>query len=70
MTDDGAGTGPALLTTRQVAERFDVNIRTVNRWVREGRLPVAVATLGGDARFDPAVVEALAADALAAKVRR
>lgn len=32
-----------LLTTTEVAERFDVNRETVRRWIAEGRLPARQA---------------------------
>lgn len=33
-------THTALVTTEQVARFFGVSVRTVNAWVREGRIPV------------------------------
>lgn len=50
-----------LLTTAQVATRFGVMPRTVNRWVASGRLPVAMRLPGrtGANLFDPADVEKL-----------
>lgn len=50
-----------LMTPSEVAEMFKVAPKTVTRWARTGRLPVAVVTLGGHRRFDRADVEALAA---------
>lgn len=49
-----------LLTSAQVAERFRVSVRTVNRWAESGRLPVAVPLLGRTAPnlFSPAAVDA------------
>lgn len=44
--DCGLVTGPQKLSLGQVAERFGVDRRTVNNWVRAGKLP-AVKTLGG-----------------------
>lgn len=67
MTDDGAGTGPVLLSAQQVAERLRVDTRTVQRWSREGRLPPAVVTLGGHQKWDADEVDAAAAQALAAR---
>ncbi len=32
-------TTPALVGAREVAERLDVTVGTVNRWVRTGRIP-------------------------------
>jgi excisionase family DNA binding protein len=70
MTDDEAGTGPAWLTAQQVADRFGVTVRAVNRWARQGRLTPVAVTLGGHYRFDPAEVEAAAAQSLATKASR
>jgi len=67
MTDDEAGTDPAQLTVQQVADRFGVNTRTVQRWSREGRLPPAAVTLGGHQKWDAAEVDAAVAAALAAR---
>lgn len=47
-----------LLTSAEVAQRFDVSTRTVARWVREGRLP-AVRPGGRFLRFREADVEEL-----------
>lgn len=38
------------LTTREVADRFQVSRVTVNRWVKDGKLP-AFSTPGGTLRF-------------------
>ena len=35
------------VTTAQVAEEFGVDMRTVSRWVREGRLPNAFKAYEG-----------------------
>ena len=35
-----------LLTTKQVADRLGVSVATVNRWAREGALPVSVKAPG------------------------
>lgn len=41
-----AETADAYITTRQVAAALGVNVATVNRWARTGRLPVAVKAPG------------------------
>lgn len=46
------------LTAGQVAALFGVRIETVRRWADDGKIPYT-RTLGGDRRFDAAVVEAL-----------
>lgn len=48
-----------LWTTRQVAERAQVDTSTVRRWVIAGSLRPAITTPGGQHRFDPAQVEAI-----------
>lgn len=50
-----------LLTTAQVAERFQVTPSTVARWAKDGKLAV-VRTPGGTLRFRPDDVEAFFAD--------
>lgn len=67
MTDEDTGPTPVLLTAQQVADRFGVSVRAVNRWAREGRLAPAMVTLGGHYRFTPEAVDAAAAAALATK---
>ena len=59
---------PHLLTTAQVAERLNVSVPTINRWVRDGRITPTVEAPGlrGARFFDPADVTALAADESAA----
>ncbi|AVR56175.1 helix-turn-helix DNA binding domain protein [Microbacterium phage BonaeVitae] len=52
------------LTAGQVAELFGVRVETVRRWADAGRLP-CTRTLGGDRRFDAAVVQQLLRDAAA-----
>jgi DNA-binding transcriptional MerR regulator len=49
------------ITTRQVADRFGVNIATVRRWVNAGIVTPDVTTPGGHHRFTEANVEALVA---------
>jgi DNA-binding transcriptional MerR regulator len=51
---------PVHITTRQVADRFGVNIATVRRWVNAGIVTPDVTTPGGHHRFTEANVEALA----------
>ena len=48
-----------LLTTAQVAERYGASRRTITRWARDGRLPVAARLPGetGALLFDPVEVE-------------
>lgn len=52
----------ALLSTRAVAARLDVDARTVHRMVKRGDIAPAFTTPGyrGDLLFDPAAVDALA----------
>lgn len=52
---------PVHITTRQVADRFGVNIATVRRWVNAGIVTPDVTTPGGHHRFTEATVDALAA---------
>lgn len=47
----------ALLTPAEVADLFQVAVRTVSRWVHEGKL-TAMRTPGGKLRFSRAVVQA------------
>lgn len=61
-------TKPVHITTRQVADRFGVNIATVRRWVNAGIVTPEVTTPGGHHRFSQANVEALAAAHSSAKV--
>ncbi|QGH78545.1 MerR-like helix-turn-helix DNA binding domain protein [Microbacterium phage Kaijohn] len=53
------------LTAGQVAELFGVRVETVRRWADAGKIP-CMRTLGGDRRFDPAVVQRILHDAAAA----
>lgn len=52
-----------LLTTAEVAEMLDVDVRTVSRWVNAGRLSPAVQAPGlrGARLFHPTDVARLAA---------
>lgn len=52
---------PTLITTAEVAERLQVSIPTVNRWVRDGRLrPVQkLPGIRGANLFDPTNIDAL-----------
>lgn len=58
-----------LLFTADVAARFGVTARTVNRWVREGRLSAQLQGPGtkGARLFHPAEVERFAASMPAAE---
>lgn len=47
-----------LLSTADVARRFDVTPSTVSRWVKRGRL-AAIKTPGGTLRFRRADIDAL-----------
>jgi excisionase family DNA binding protein len=47
------------ITTRQVADRFGVNIATVRRWVNAGLVMPDVTTPGGHHRFSEENVAAL-----------
>jgi predicted site-specific integrase-resolvase len=49
-----------LMTSAEVAELFRVDVGTVGRWRREGRL-MPVPTPGGRPRYDAAMVRALLA---------
>lgn len=49
------------MTIAQTARRLGVHPHTVGRWQRQGRLPAAVTTPGGHHRYDPDVVESMAA---------
>lgn len=50
----------SMLTSRQAAEQLHVTVRTIHRWVNEGRLVPAVRVPGyrGAMLFDPATLEA------------
>jgi len=50
-----------LLSTRQVANTFQVSVSSVSRWVRDGLLP-AVRTPGGRIRVRRADVEVFLAE--------
>ncbi|HYN63786.1 MAG TPA: biotin carboxylase N-terminal domain-containing protein, partial [Candidatus Limnocylindrales bacterium] len=52
MTDDA-------LTPRQVAEQLDVTVRTVQRWIGEGRLPAT--RIGGRLRVSRSSLQAVSA---------
>lgn len=47
------------LTTAQVAKRFGVNVKTVNRWAKNGELPYLTKLPGdtGAYLYDPREVE-------------
>jgi excisionase family DNA binding protein len=50
---------PPYLKPGEVADLFHVNVKTVNRWAKEGKLP-HLRTLGGHRRYDEATVRELA----------
>lgn len=50
---------PSLLTPSEVAAIFRVDIKTVGRWAKTGRLK-SIRTPGGHHRYDKAEVHALA----------
>lgn len=54
-----------LITTAQVAQRLDVSVATVNRWVRDGRIVPAQKLPGatGANLFRPADVDTMQASA-------
>ncbi len=54
-------TQPVHITTREVADRFGVNIATVRRWVNAGIVKPDITTPGGHHRFTEANVESLVA---------
>ena len=47
-----------LLRPREVATLFDVSVKTVGRWARDGRLPY-IRTVGGHRRFPVRTVQHL-----------
>lgn len=55
--------GLKLITTRQVAERIGIDVSTVARWVRDGKITPAFEADGltGVRLFDPADVDAFIA---------
>ena len=50
-----------LLTSTEVAAMFRVDVKTVTRWARAGRLP-SVRTPGGHHRYQESAVRELLAD--------
>lgn len=56
-----------LMTSREVAEMFRVDVTCVRRWVVEGKLEVAARTPGGQLRFSKADVDALASARMPSK---
>lgn len=62
---------PRLIGSAQAAKIFDVDRATFNRWVKAGRVPVAVEMDGetGARLFDPAVIAQLADERAAEKGR-
>lgn len=53
-----------LMSTAEAAERLGISVATLNRWAKNGRVPVAVQAPGrtGTRMFDSAVIEALAGE--------
>lgn len=51
-------TGPELLTRQEVADTFHVALKTVTRWVEQGKLH-KIVTPGGKPRFSRSEVEEL-----------
>lgn len=47
------------LTTADVAKDFDVDIRTVQRWIKNGRLVPSYRTPGGQIRFSQDYIRGL-----------
>lgn len=43
---------PAFYTPREVADLFSVDPKTVTRWAKAGKIPVATRTIGGHRRYD------------------
>jgi excisionase family DNA binding protein len=58
---------PVLLATVEAAERLGIERSTLSRWVKEGRIHIAMRLPGdtGAMLFDPAEVDRVAADLLA-----
>ena len=56
---------PVHITTREVADRFGVNIATVRRWVNAGIVKPDITTPGGHHRFTEETVAALTAGSTA-----
>lgn len=52
-------TGSRPLTTKEAATALGVSVRTINRWVEVGKLPVASKLPGrtGPRLFEPGVIE-------------
>jgi predicted site-specific integrase-resolvase len=50
--------GPRLYTRLEVAAKFSVDPKSVQRWERQGKL-TAIRTPGGHARYDADEVDAL-----------
>jgi excisionase family DNA binding protein len=51
---------PSYLKPGQVADILHVDVKTVNRWAKEGKLP-HLRTLGGHRRYEEAVIREIAA---------
>lgn len=50
--------GTDLMTPREVADLFRVDVKTIARWARAGKLS-SIRTLGGHHRYRRAEIEAL-----------
>lgn len=50
---------PGTMTTTQVAVLFEVNPRTIYRWTRDGTLPIAGVTPGGQSRYSRTAMEVM-----------
>lgn len=50
-----------LLTQQQLADRLGCNVRTLRRWVHEGRIPAPIR-IGRAKRWDPDVIRELVRD--------
>jgi predicted site-specific integrase-resolvase len=53
----GVGKKKPFLTRRQAAARYDVGLRTLDRWIREGRIPKIQIT-PRCVRLDPEMCDA------------
>ena len=56
-----------LLTTSQVAKRFQVDAQSVRKWVRQGKVP-AIKLSGKYNRFRPEDIERIVAEGVPDKV--
>lgn len=58
MAGTDENSAPKWLTSGQVAQMFQVDVKTVSRWARSGRLTRVIRTPGGNRRYDPSEIEA------------